>query len=88
MRDFLYDPENGKILQTCYKRYAHGFKEQGKKVTHLCRKRPIHIIYDRFKNCILQRKPSEVTRKETPNKLDKLFGKTNTVFNFFFFFFD
>ncbi|XP_073811850.1 uncharacterized protein [Musca autumnalis] len=83
MTDFVYEPESGLIFQAWYNRYQHVFEKEAQslddhdKVALLWRKMS-NSVHERFRNYVLPKNPTEMSLKDTLEKLNKLFGKVET----------
>lgn len=83
MTDFIYEPESGLVFQAWYTRYTHVFErdastmQETDKVALLWRKMSNHV-HERFRNYVLPKQPSEMSLRDTVDKLNKLFGKVET----------
>ncbi|XP_073841558.1 uncharacterized protein [Musca autumnalis] len=80
MTDFVYEPESGLIFQAWYNRYQHVFEKEAQslddhdKVALLWRKMS-NSVHERFRNYVLPKNPTEMSLKDTLEKLNKLFGE-------------
>ncbi|XP_037806223.1 uncharacterized protein K02A2.6-like [Lucilia sericata] len=86
IREFTYEPEENQIFGTWYERYEDVFQveadqlDDAAKVRLLLRK-VSNGVFNKYKDYLLPKQPSDVTFQQTVDILKKLFGRKESLFS-------